>query len=76
LTGNNNAYGITIKLNLMDACYSYLVADRERNRNEGKSGLKQKISLFDENNGLFSQIQLFHSRLLLSRSVTTYVKGT
>jgi len=32
---------------------TYLVSDRERNRSEGKSGLKQNISLFEENNGKF-----------------------
>ena len=33
----------------------YLVPDRERSRSEGKSGLKQNISLFEENSGLFDE---------------------
>ncbi len=32
-----------------------VVPDRERNRNEGKSGLKQDISLFEENSSLFDE---------------------
>ena len=33
----------------------YLVSDRERNRSEGKSGLKQNISLFEKNSWLFDE---------------------
>jgi len=32
------------------------VSDRERNRSEGKTGLKQNISLFEENSWLFIRI--------------------
>ena len=36
--------------------------DRERNRREGKSGLKQNVSKFEENNGLFdSDYEIFWS---------------
>jgi len=31
------------------------VPDREKNRSEGKSGLKQNISLFEENSWLFDE---------------------
>jgi len=31
------------------------VPDRERNRSEGKAGLKQNISLFEENSWLFDE---------------------